>query len=117
MAPSAGEGLRAAAILGGEEGDDGAEDGVREATDEIAASLAAVAATTPCPLSFDAMGSSFLEAGPAAASLAVLLSITPWPPAGETEGFGSARLVLGTGFGLVGFGLKNNSDLKKFTTK
>jgi hypothetical protein len=36
VAPSAGEGLRAAAVLGGEDGDDGAEDIIGKAADEIA---------------------------------------------------------------------------------
>ena len=48
-APSAGDGLRASAVLGGEEGDDGAEDGVRKVADEIA-----VAVVIPCPFPWPA---------------------------------------------------------------
>ena len=55
MAPSAGEGLRAAAVLGGEEGYDGADDGVGDAADEIVVGLVAIA-TAPCPLRRDSMG-------------------------------------------------------------
>ena len=39
--PPAGDGLRAGAILGGEQRDDGAEDGVGEGADEIEADAAA----------------------------------------------------------------------------
>ena len=59
--PSAGEGLRAAAVLGGEEGDDGAEDGVGELADEIGVGLVAVA--TPCPLPGVSMGISLVGPG------------------------------------------------------
>jgi hypothetical protein len=48
--PSAREYLRAAGVLGGEEGDDGGEQVVGELADEIAVGIVAVSVATLCPL-------------------------------------------------------------------
>lgn len=51
--PSAGDRLRAGAVLGGEQGDDGAEDGIREIADEVAMGDEI---GVPCPFPWPAPG-------------------------------------------------------------
>lgn len=54
VVPSAGEGLRACAVLGGEKGDDGTEDGVGEAADGILGNPVAIVVATACPIPWPA---------------------------------------------------------------
>jgi hypothetical protein len=55
VAPSSRECLRAAAVLGGEEGDDGAEDGVGKAADQV------TGVTSSSPFPSGSMGFSLLR--------------------------------------------------------